>query len=384
MKIKSYVNPNALEDVVRINYIYSFRKDELPKIQLILKLLLEGTITQKNKTSLKRKLMKNYDANIDITGIVISNVSTITFEISGIDSKMLPGNEKIIKNLTNILLDCINNANILVRNIDANKLKEAKKNILSNREANKNSIYNVIEEVKDLNENYEKVLKETTLDDLRDLYIKILTTGKRYIQVQAASEEECNVIQDIIINNLCFSKEEDIEFKFKNLEKLKMVTRESHLDSTRLDFVLQRNTQKMNAKELALMMLIATIYNDLMFNIVREKYNLSYNPGAVANITENSIILSANIAKENKNFTINLINSIVKAVKELDIDPKSLEKYISILDEAMEEDLDSDVYNETLNIDYLTKEEIENINYKDLKEHAKNYDIKLVYYLGGK
>lgn len=384
MKIRKYVNPSFVDDVVRINYIYAFRKDELLTIKLISKLLLEGTITQEKRTSLKRKLMQNYDADININTSVVSNVLALTFEVRGMDKNLLPGNESVIKNITEILMDCINNTNILLRDIDEDKLKKAKEMILEEREYDKNSILRVIEEAKEININYKEDLEKITVEDLKNVYMKIITTGKIFVQIQGASEEELNKVSDIIKKNICYSSEDEINIKYKKIKDVMSISSESHLDSTRVDFVLERKSQEISVKELILMQVIANMYNDLMFTVVREKYNLSYNPSAIANISENSIILSANVSKENKELAITLMSYIVDLVTNYDFEQEDLEYLTNFLYDSLEVDMNQDLYNETLNVKRLKVEDIENITVEDLKEHAKNYEVKLVHYLGGK
>ncbi len=390
MKYQQYLSEGIANEVLKISYISSFEKKKWPVLQVMSHLLLDGTILTEKKSTFKKRLLKNYNATLSASVTALGNKVCLTFLIENLNEEYIPNNESVKEEVREILLEVINNTKLLTKDVSKIKFNGIKEDLLNAKEIEKNSLTTLIEEISFSDYDYSKILEEVTIDDVRDMYMKIITTGRIVVQ-EITSDKESN-LKDLLLKELYPSSEEKTDFYIPLIKHNNVyIEKKSHIDPTRVDFVLQRDNNKITGRDITLMQILANIFNSYMFEIIREENNISYNPAAYHNISNNTIILTANMPKEYKEITISLMKEIVNEIVNGGVDDEIIMQ--AITEESLDANLenaevcnmvDINLEDEIMEIEELTPKEIENITVEEFREYAKDFKIKVVYYLGGK
>lgn len=384
MKFQQYFTQGSFNDLIKISYITNVEKEEIPCLDVLSNLLLEGTVTLENKIEFNKNLFRNFGSSLLISITTISNKLCLTFITESINKKYIDDSYDIKENVIDILFDTINNAKILSRDITDKRVSIVKNKIL-NSMCEDTSTEALIEEINYRDYNYEESLMKVTLEDIRNLYIKILTKGR--VVVQEITDEENDILIEKVKKSMCKSTEENNKIEYKSLpDDICYVEKNSDLDNTRLDFVLQCD-KEITSRNNEIIDVVEEVLNEYMFRIIREENCLSYNPRAYYNIDNNTIVLSANIEKHNKDKTLELMYEIANDFVNGNIDDRLLRRTlkkinnIKMFRNMSNYDL-SEIHleNEILGITDVDEEQI---TIDEIKQYAKDHQLKIIYYLGG-
>ncbi len=390
MKYEFYLDENSINDKLRLTYIFDIKEEEIPTLEVLSSLILEGSLNFPNKREIKKNLFKNYDSQLITQVLTLGNKGSISFIIEGINKEFLPEKEDVLKKVLEMLVDIINNSHILSCNINQDKLDRVKRNLRKNYTNYEYSLENVLDEIQAKDEEYIKYVNEITLQDVITLYKRVITESK--ILLQVLSRENRKDLKKYVEKNLKYNKKNSTKIKLPIYDLNNVYYKKiSKTETTAIMYVLQDDITRITSKRIIYLDILSDILDNYMFKEVRVKKQLSYNPSATFSISKNAIILHANILEENKNKVMEIIDGILEKIEQGIISESHFEKVKEDVclrnnTEKMENSniITFDLENYVLGIRPMNKSDILEITLDEIKEFAKNLKVKVVYYLGGK